>query len=159
MNPHVKAQRALMPISHFHGVLRGGVVRRKPTKYPQKDEDSNQLPVKALNCGLGGPMAGGALVGQNKISAEIRKQARQTRETHHILFFQFLHDSKKGQKLVSCLYSILFRNAESAVDCHQPGETAAQGISQYQIIKTLGSGASGIVHLVVSIMDLRFACI
>ncbi len=75
MNPHIKAQRALMPLSHFHGVLRGGVVRRKPTKYPNKDDDYN-APMKALNCGVGGPMAGGALVGQNKISAEIRKRAR-----------------------------------------------------------------------------------
>jgi hypothetical protein len=39
--------------------------------------------------------------------------------------------------------------AESAVDCHKPGETYSQGISQYQMVKVLGAGASGVVHLVV----------
>lgn len=65
-------------IGYFEGVLRGGVVRRKPQflgpvgKKDARPPKPNKKSYKPLNMGVTGSMQGGALIGQNKINVELQ---------------------------------------------------------------------------------------
>eukprot|EP00961_Rhodomonas_salina_P224041 3029373-Rhodomonas_salina.2 len=114
------------------GGMRGGVVRKKAPAAVASDAKPKQNLGRALNLNYGGSLMNGALVGQSKVTAEMQVCQR------FMLIVLLLADA-----MLTFVATLLQHAVESV------GESG-HSLDQYEPLKKLGAGTSGVVHLVVS---------